>query len=273
MTADQGTEAGRWRDKPPPLRAWKGKARTRETRAAEQDRAAGGRHQRIVDLGNGRLACASIELKVYPKTRRIRAYLRWSDKGRSPAVYVGEVDHETRARNLAEAWETAISLGLLTPQSPSPIEQSWASSPAVRVVMQGNRSRDTRPERVLRSAVHALGLRYRVASRPVPDLRRTADLVFTKAKVAVFLDGCYWHGCPEHYRPSQKNSDFWQKKLASNQARDRQTDELLRDAGWEVVRVWEHEDAQAAADRVARTVRDRQSRVPAQRSAECQKSV
>lgn len=66
----------------------------------------------------------------------------------------------------------------------------------------------------LRSAVHALGLRYRVNYRPVPGLRRTADLTFTRAKVAVFLDGCFWHGCPEHMRPAKVNESFWSTKIA-----------------------------------------------------------
>ncbi|MFC4118514.1 very short patch repair endonuclease [Nonomuraea zeae] len=239
------------------MRAWKGRARTRQGRSAEQDRAAGGHELRYVELGDGRRACASIELKVYAKTRRIRAYLRWSDKGKSPAVYVGEVDCDTRAENLAAAWQAVKDKGLLGAPSSSPIEASWASTPAVRQVMKGNRSRDTVPERRLRSAIHALGLRYRVARRPVAELRRTADLVFSKAKVAVFVDGCYWHGCPEatHYRPSQKNSDFWRQKITTNQQRDRETSRLLCEAGWTVIRVWEHEDVYAAAARIAEVVR------------------
>ncbi|WP_345390603.1 hypothetical protein [Nonomuraea salmonea] len=78
--------------------------------------------------------------------------------------------------------------------------------------MKANRSRDTRPELALRRAVHALGLRYRVASRPLPELRRTADMVFTKAKVAIFMDGCFWHGCPEHHTSAVRNSDYWAQK-------------------------------------------------------------
>lgn len=255
MTSNEG----RWKDKPPPSRAWKGRARTRQGRAAEQDRAAGGRSLRYIDLGDGRHACASIELKVYTKTRRIRAYLRWSDKGKSPAVYVGEVDRDTRAENLAAAWEAAKSRGLLVPAPTSAAESSWASTPAVREVMRANRNRDTGPELRLRTAVHALGLRYRVARRPLPELRRTADLVFTKAKVAVFVDGCYWHGCPEpaHFRPSQRNSEFWRDKIATNQERDQETGRLLREAGWIVIRVWEHENMAVAAARIADIVRGR----------------
>jgi DNA mismatch endonuclease, patch repair protein len=139
----------------------------------------------------------------------------------------------------------------------SPNADSWASSPAVRKVMRGNKGRDTKPELALRSAVHALGMRYRVGLRPVKQVRRTADIVFTRAKVAVFLDGCFWHGCPEHHRPSQKNSDFWLAKIEGNKARDADTDDRLREAGWQVIRIWEHEDPLAAARAIQHAVRER----------------
>jgi DNA mismatch endonuclease (patch repair protein) len=131
---------------------------------------------------------------------------------------------------------------------------SWASSAAVRAVMRANNARDSRPELALRRAVHALGLRYRVNRRPDPAIRRTADLTFTRARVAVFLDGCFWHGCPHHHRPATVNSEFWRSKIAGNRARDAETDALLAGAGWTVLRVWEHEDPAAAAARVAGTV-------------------
>ncbi len=123
--------------------------------------------------------------------------------------------------------------------------------------MQSNKSRDTKPELALRSAVHALGLRYRVAGRPLADLRRTADLVFPRAKVAVFLDGCFWHGCPEHHTVATANGKFWADKVAGNRARDRDTDGRLAQAGWVSVRIWEHEDPHVAAERVAQVVKDR----------------
>lgn len=137
------------------------------------------------------------------------------------------------------------------------MKESWASSEATRVVMRANRGRDTRPELALRSAAHALGLRYRVNFRPLAGLRRTADLVFTRAKVAVFLDGCFWHGCPEHLRPAKINESFWSTKIAGNRQRDEDTDRQLAEAGWSVVRVWEHEDSQTAARRIAKVVHSR----------------
>ena len=121
--------------------------------------------------------------------------------------------------------------------------------------MQSNRPRDTRPELALRSAVHALGLRYRVGIRPIRSVRRTADLVFTRARVAVFLDGCFWHGCPAHHTVAKTNAKYWAEKVRGNRHRDAETNRLLEESGWMVIRVWEHEDPQTAADRVAEAVR------------------
>ncbi|WP_223184365.1 very short patch repair endonuclease [Streptomyces sp. CBMA152] len=134
---------------------------------------------------------------------------------------------------------------------------SWASTPGTRRSMQSNKGRDTKPELALRHAVHALGLRYRVAYRPIPSVRRTADLVFTKARLAVFLDGCFWHGCPSHHTVSKTNADYWSAKVETNRKRDRQTDRLLEEAGWTVLRIWEHEDPTAAAARVRDLYRGR----------------
>jgi DNA mismatch endonuclease, patch repair protein len=135
---------------------------------------------------------------------------------------------------------------------------SWASTPQVRSSMLGNKSRDTQPEKALRSAVHALGLRYRVSTRPLPDLRRTADLVFRRERIAVFLDGCFWHGCPEHGTTIRSNSEYWMRKIELNQLRDRDTDSKLESAGWQSVRVWEHEPPGQAARRVEAVVRSSQ---------------
>ena len=123
--------------------------------------------------------------------------------------------------------------------------------------MQSNKGRDSKPEVALRSAVHALGLRYRVGTRPLKQVRRTADLVFTRAKVAVFLVGCFWHGCPEHHTVAVTNARFWADKVEGNMARDRDTDRCLLDAGWLAVRVWEHEDPLVAALRIKAIVAGR----------------
>lgn len=135
--------------------------------------------------------------------------------------------------------------------------ESWATSEATRKTMQGNKRRDTRPELALRRAVHALGLRYRVDSPPIEGVRRRADLLFPARRVAVYLDGCFWHGCPSHYRPPATNAVYWTAKVERNRDRDRHTNELLVSQGWIVVRVWEHEDPVAAAAHVASVVRRR----------------
>jgi DNA mismatch endonuclease (patch repair protein) len=133
--------------------------------------------------------------------------------------------------------------------------ESWASSPAVRASMQSNRPRDTRPEIALRSAVHRLGLRYRVSAPPLPGLRYTADLLFTRAKVAVFVDGCFWHGCPEHHTVAATNAGYWAEKVRRNRERDAETDRLLRESGWHVIRIWEHQEIDDSARRIAKAVR------------------
>ncbi|MGW9247724.1 very short patch repair endonuclease [Streptomyces sp. S063] len=144
-----------------------------------------------------------------------------------------------------------------TPDEWTPPEGSWASSAVRRRNMQAIRSRDTKPERLIRRLVHANGLRYRVAARPLPDLRRTADMVFRPAKVAVFIDGCYWHGCPEHYVSPKTNPGYWSEKVARNVARDRDTDERLSAAGWLVLRFWEHQSSDACALSIISAVRER----------------
>ena len=131
---------------------------------------------------------------------------------------------------------------------------SWASSPAVRRAMQGNRSRDTKPELAVRRLVHSRGLRYRVCVRPLPLVRRTADLVFFRARVAVFIDGCYWHGCPLHHRLAKANADYWSAKVLGNATRDQETTKILESEGWTVLRFWEHEEPVAVAARIEEIV-------------------
>lgn len=128
--------------------------------------------------------------------------------------------------------------------------------------MQSNRRRDTKPELAVRRAAHALGLRYRVDARPLPALNRRADLVFTSAKVAVFVDGCYWHGCPDHGTTAKTNAAYWGAKIQRNRDRDTDTDARLAKAGWTVIRIWEHEDAYLSATEIAVTVRSRRDASP-----------
>jgi DNA mismatch endonuclease (patch repair protein) len=125
--------------------------------------------------------------------------------------------------------------------------ESWATSKATRKSMQSNRGRDTAPELAVRRLLHAQGFRYRVNYRPEPGLRRTADIVFTKQKIAVFIDGCFWHGCPEHYQRPASNQEYWDAKVTANRMRDFATTNQLRSQGWTVLRYWEHCDALVVA--------------------------
>jgi len=123
--------------------------------------------------------------------------------------------------------------------------------------MERQGRRDTKPEMAVRRAVWRRGLRYRVDVSPLRGTRRRADLVFTRVRVAVFIDGCYWHGCPEHATAPKANAEWWAEKLSANVRGDRDTDSRLGEAGWLVVRIWEHEDAEKAAERIEQVVRSR----------------
>jgi len=124
----------------------------------------------------------------------------------------------------------------------------------VRAQMSRMPRRDTRPELRLRHELHSRGLRYRVAFRGLPG---TPDLAFTRARIAVFVDGCFWHSCPTHGSVPRNNSEWWRIKLAGNCERDRRKDSELEQHGWLPVHVWEHEDPVSAADRIERLWRER----------------
>jgi DNA mismatch endonuclease, patch repair protein len=150
---------------------------------------------------------------------------------------------------MAKTRPVVISPGVRAPY-PNP------TSATASKVARGNRKRDTKPEVALRSALHRAGLRFRknVVVRS-NDVRVTVDVVFPRQKVLVFVDGCFWHGCETHQRIPATNTAYWVPKLRSNIERDRRVDIHLRQAGWMVERVWEHEDPAEAALRVAELVR------------------
>jgi DNA mismatch endonuclease, patch repair protein len=129
------------------------------------------------------------------------------------------------------------------------------SSAGVSERMSRVRRRDTAPELELRSELHRRGLRYRVDRRPLKSLPSRADLVFGPARVAVYVDGCFWHSCPVHGTMPRSNEAFWEEKLARNRERDAAVGEALAAAGWTVIRIWEHEEIAPAADRVEAAVR------------------
>lgn len=127
-----------------------------------------------------------------------------------------------------------------------------AVSPGRSRNMQAIRRRDTLPERMLRSSLHAAGFRYRCDLLIKLDtIRVRPDIVFTRRKLAVFVDGCFWHCCPEHGRQPAVNDTYWSPKLQGNVDRDRRNDDALLRAGWAVIRIWEHESVEVAFGRVA----------------------
>lgn len=122
--------------------------------------------------------------------------------------------------------------------------------------MRANRGRDSGPELRLRRLLHASGLRFRV-DHPLPfERRRRADVVFTRVGLYVFLDGCFWHGCPDHYVAPRTRGEFWQAKVTDNIKRDGDTTARLQALGLSVIRVWEHEDPAEAAERIADKYRE-----------------
>jgi DNA mismatch endonuclease (patch repair protein) len=143
----------------------------------------------------------------------------------------------------------------MTPGLPPLPAPPLPSSPGARAVMQGNRSSDTGPELAVRSALHRRGLRFRKNTRPIASIGCRADVVFSRARVAVFVDGCFWHGCPDHGFTPTTNTAYWAAKLERTVMRDRRNDAALAAAGWTVVRVWEHELAADAVARIEAVVR------------------
>ena len=139
-----------------------------------------------------------------------------------------------------------------------------ASSAAAQSRMRATRQRGTKAEMHLRSALHRRGLRYRVQRSILPDARRKVDIVFPRERVAIFVDGCFWHGCPVHGTWPKQNAAYWQAKINRNKRRDRDTDERLQNAGWHVIRFWEHEHFEQAAEKIDAIISKlrREGRVP-----------
>jgi len=124
------------------------------------------------------------------------------------------------------------------------------SSDAALKRMKAAKPKDTAPEMALRSALHKKGLRFRIDVKPIKELNRKADIVFRHVKVAIFVDGCFWHGCPIHGTQAKANAEFWALKIKQNQERDKDTVIRLEAAGWRVIRVWEHEDPEEIAQEI-----------------------
>lgn len=125
--------------------------------------------------------------------------------------------------------------------------------------MKAVKQKDTKPEIQLRSLLYSKGLRYRVDTKPLEALNRRADIVFRSSKVAVFVDGCFWHGCPEHGTWPKANAEFWKAKIKRNQERDADTNRCLIEAGWLVIRIWEHENPEEMSEKIFDIVIKRRS--------------
>jgi len=132
-----------------------------------------------------------------------------------------------------------------------------ASSIAARNRMKAAKPRNTAAEEDLRRELRKLKLSFRNNKKLIPDVNRTVDIVFTKFKVAVLVDGCFWHGCPKHRTWPKENAEFWKKKIETNIERDKNTNTLLRKNGWEVIRIWEHESPEKAAQKISKTIQER----------------
>ena len=151
--------------------------------------------------------------------------------------------------------------------TPSTLTSAVTDNPhsAASPRMRRQRERNTGPELALRRRLTRAGLRYRIHYRPLPGLVREADIAFPGLRVAVFVDGCFWHGCSEHRSLPRSNADFWLAKITKNGLRDRDTDNLLGQSGWQVLRLWEHLTEEQMAEKVIRLVVDRrQQRLPSQ---------
>ena len=128
------------------------------------------------------------------------------------------------------------------------------SDAATELRMRTQRQRDTQCELEIRRKLHRTGVRYRIDCPPLTDCRRRADIVIRPARIAIFIDGCFWHKCPLHWKAPHRNSAWWTEKIDSNARRDQETSDLLKQRGWLVIRVWEHEPADAVVRRIIKAV-------------------
>jgi DNA mismatch endonuclease, patch repair protein len=135
--------------------------------------------------------------------------------------------------------------------------QPKPSSDNARRRMQGTPQRDTPCELAIRAELHKRGVRFRVNAKPLSFSRRTADILFIGKRVAVFVDGCFWHQCPRHGTVPKANKAWWKSKFDANRRRDRDTNKALKSSGWQVVRVWEHQNPVRAANRIIKTLNAR----------------
>ncbi len=129
------------------------------------------------------------------------------------------------------------------------------SSAAVTAAMKGNRRANTKPEALIRASLHRLGYRFRKDTIiKIDKIKPRPDIIFPQKKVAVFIDGCFWHYCPEHGHIPKSNVQYWQPKLKRNKERDRENTNALTANGWTVLRIWEHTPIKLAVSQIIRTL-------------------
>lgn len=129
-----------------------------------------------------------------------------------------------------------------------------ASSPKVRRVMQNNTGRETKPEKILRKYLRQSGFRFHSNVKPMSDLNIKADIVFKKQRLCIFIDGCFWHGCPNHFKIPNTNSSWWREKIMDNRMRDMRQTKLLRRNNWKVIRFWEHQIIPDYLEKIKQTI-------------------
>ena len=193
--------------------------------------------------------CGSVETgsswPIWSSRRRVQTI------GSTPATTTGGVARHATVEVLPLTGSARVATVPSVGTPPS------ASSAQVRRRMRNVRRRDTPAEVALRQELHRRGLRYRVDARPLKDVPRRADVVFRRPRVAVFVDGCFWHSCPVHGHVPKTNTEWWIAKLKATQRRDADTVANLEKAGWTVIRMWEHEDPRQVAERIHRLVKSR----------------
>jgi len=263
-------EGGTWRDIPPHLLPdrFRGMRRTDSTNLLGRLDSARPAYTITTQFNNISSGCFIHPLEDRSLTIREGARLQsFPDRYR----FVGSISSRCRqignavppllAQHLAASLADAID-PTRPARAPRTLASTHSSEPAppdeaTRRRMRSQARADTKPETAIRTALFHRGLRFRKNVKPIRGLRREVDILFGPSKVAVFVDGCFWHGCPEHSRATKSNTRWWADKIAHNKERDTQTTTLLEALGYEVIRVWEHEDPEAAADRIDERVTER----------------
>lgn len=215
-------------------------------------------------MGGPRRPAVQVEVSDHPRNVPMKSLADVINAETAPPLshratrgFLSRVDEKNRRFNGQWYADLEAHLAVTRPKVKPSSEGSWASSAGSRARMQAQKQRDTKPELVMRRELTALGLRYQLQKRPIPELRSRLDIVFMGPKVAVDIRGCFWHACPEHGTKPKLNADRWAEKLQRNRQRDVETVRALETRGWIVLVVWEHDDPVIKAKEVALLVEHR----------------